>query len=118
MTIQSLPDYSPEPGVLNDRVLLITGASDGIGAALARRCSELGATVILNGRDRKKLDAVYDSIVEAGGPKPAILPLDFKRAKLDQYREMANVIEQEFGECAGKFRFTDAGWPFHQDRFA
>lgn len=101
MTIHAVSDYTPTPDSLKNRVLLITGASDGIGAALSRRCAELGATVILNGRDRRKLDAVYDSIVEAGGPKPAILPLDFKRAKLDQYRDLANVIEKEFGRLDG-----------------
>lgn len=101
MTIRSLPDYSPAPNVLDGRVLLVTGASDGIGAALARRCATLGATVILNGRDTKKLEAVYDRIVVDGGPKPAMLPLDFKRAKLDQYREIANVIKKEFGRLDG-----------------
>lgn len=101
MRIQSVPDYSPEPKLLNERVLLITGASDGIGAALAKHCAALGATVILNGRDRKKLDIVYDAIVDAGHPEPAILPLDFKRAKLDHFREMGSVIEQEFGRLDG-----------------
>ena len=101
MTIHSMPDYSPKPNAFNDRVLLITGASDGIGEALAKRCAQLGATVILNGRDRRKLDAVYDSIVAEGNPKPAILPLDFKRAKLDQYTDLANVIKQEFGKLDG-----------------
>ena len=101
MTIHSLSDYAPEPGTLNDRVLLITGASDGIGAALAKHCALLGATVILNGRDKGKLNQVYDSIVAAGGRQPAILPLDFKRAKLDQYRDLANVVKAEFGRLDG-----------------
>ncbi len=101
MTIHSLPDYSPKPDAFKDRVLLITGASDGIGEALAKRCAELGATVILNGRDKRKLEAVYDAIIAEGWPKPAILPLDFKRAKLDQYAELANVIKQEFGRLDG-----------------
>ncbi len=101
MSIHSLPDYTPKPGSLADRILLITGASDGIGAALARQCAQLGATVILNGRDVKKLEQVYDDIVDKGGPTPAMLPLDFKRAKLDQYTELANVVEGEFGRLDG-----------------
>ncbi len=101
MSILSLPDYTPEPDVLADRVLLITGASDGIGAALAKRCAQLGATVILNGRDVKKLLRVYDEIIVDGGSQPAILPLDFKLAKLDQYGELANVMQKEFGRLDG-----------------
>ncbi|MFK8029476.1 MAG: YciK family oxidoreductase [Gammaproteobacteria bacterium] len=101
MSILALPDYTPSDNVLAERILLITGASDGIGAALAKRCAQLGATVILNGRDTRKLEAVYDSIVADGGPKPAMLPLDFKRAKLDQYAELANVVENEFGRLDG-----------------
>ncbi|MEM7083713.1 MAG: YciK family oxidoreductase [Pseudomonadota bacterium] len=101
MTIHSLPDYVPQNDCLADRVLLITGASDGIGAALARRCAQLGATVILNGRDKNKLNDVYDAIVADGGATPALLPLDFKRAKLDHYEELANVIEGEFGRLDG-----------------
>lgn len=101
MSIRSLPDYVPADHGLKDRVILITGASDGIGAALSRRCAQLGATVILNGRDTRKLEAVYDQIVEDGSPKPAMLPLDFKRAKLDQYKELARVIDDEFGRLDG-----------------
>lgn len=101
MKIHSVESYTPNPTLLTDRVILITGASDGIGAALARRCAELGAQVILQGRSKQKLTAVYDQIVERGGPTPAMLPMDFKRAKLESYQGLADVVDQEFGHLDG-----------------
>ena len=38
---------------LQDRVILITGASQGLGAEAARACAEAGATVVLVGRSQK-----------------------------------------------------------------
>lgn len=55
-------DYNYPQDVLRDRVILITGTSDGIGRALAVHCAELGARVILHGRNVAKLEAVYDEI--------------------------------------------------------
>lgn len=101
MTIRSVPNYAPADDLLTDRVLLITGASDGIGAALAMRCAALGARVILNGRDRRKLTAVYDKIAATGMAEPAMLPLDFKRANVDSYQELAEIIDKEFGRLDG-----------------
>ena len=68
-----IPDnYSPAPQLLKDRVILVTGAGDGIGATAARTFAKFGATVVLAGRTQKKLEAVYDAIVEDGGPEPII----------------------------------------------
>ncbi|MDO9360580.1 MAG: SDR family oxidoreductase [Polaromonas sp.] len=47
-----------------DKVVVVTGAGSGIGEATARRFSEEGACVVLAGRDRKKLDAVADTLPE------------------------------------------------------
>ena len=43
--------FTPEPDLLAGRVILITGASGGLGAALARECARAGASVILSGRN-------------------------------------------------------------------
>src|SRR5690606_31018020 len=81
--------YSPPADLLRDRIVLITGASDGIGKAVALAAAAHGATVILHGRNVRRLEAVYDSIVGAGQPRPSILPLDFERAGPSEYDQLA-----------------------------
>jgi 3-oxoacyl-[acyl-carrier protein] reductase len=52
---------------LRDEVVVVTGGSRGIGAGSARRFAELGAAVVVSGRDRAALDSVVASIISAGG---------------------------------------------------
>ena len=89
--------YAPPAELLRDRIVLITGASDGIGKAVALAAAAHGATVILHGRNIRKLEAVYDSIVNAGQPRPSILPLDFEKAGPPEYDQLATAIDKEFG---------------------
>lgn len=94
-------DYQPPPNLLHDRVVLITGASDGIGKAVAQAAAAHGARVILHGRNVKKLEAVYDSIVGAQQPRPSILPLDFEKAGPENYDKLVAALEKEFGRLDG-----------------
>ena len=93
--------YTPAPDALRDRVILITGASDGIGKAVAQAAAAHGARVILHGRNVRKLEAVYDSIVAAKQPRPSILPLDFEKAGPEEYDKLVAALEQEFGRLDG-----------------
>lgn len=93
--------YSPAPDLLKDRVILITGASDGIGKAVALAAAAHGAQVILHGRKVNKLEAVYDTIVNAGQPRPSILPLDLEKAGAEQYEQLMKALEDEFGRLDG-----------------
>lgn len=86
---------------LKDKVILVTGAGDGIGREAALSYARHGATVILLGRTVAKLEAVYDEIEQAGGPTPAIIPLDMKGATEANYRDMAATIEDQFGRLDG-----------------
>ena len=94
-------DYTPSPNALVDRVVLITGASSGIGRACACACAAAGATVILLARDVPRLEQTYDRITEAGGPEPAILPLDLNGATADDYAQVVKQIDQDFGRLDG-----------------
>ncbi|AMN46859.1 3-oxoacyl-ACP reductase [Steroidobacter denitrificans] len=90
-------NYQPRADVLHDRVVLITGASGGIGKAVALAAARHGARIILHGRNIRKLEAVYDDIVGGGAPRPSILPMDFEKAGPDDYDRMVAALEQEFG---------------------
>jgi NAD(P)-dependent dehydrogenase (short-subunit alcohol dehydrogenase family) len=94
---RDIRNYKPAANVLQDRVILITGASDGIGKAVAQAAAAHGATVLLHGRSVRKLEAVYDSIVAAKRPRPSIVPLDFEKAGPEEYEKLAAALEQEFG---------------------
>jgi NAD(P)-dependent dehydrogenase (short-subunit alcohol dehydrogenase family) len=93
--------FTPEAGLLAGRVILITGAGGGLGRALALECARTGASVILSGRNGAKLDRVYDEIEKAGGPQPAIAPLDLAVATAADYDGLAKTIGDEFGKLDG-----------------
>jgi NAD(P)-dependent dehydrogenase (short-subunit alcohol dehydrogenase family) len=65
---------------LKDRIALITGASRGIGRAVARRFAQEGAQVLLLARNRKGLEEVDDAIKAIGG-KATLIPLDLADGK-------------------------------------
>lgn len=94
--------YEPADGLLDERIILITGASDGIGKALAIRAATLGARVILHGRDQKKLEAVHDEIAALdGAPRPSIAVMDLLRADSGSYASFADSIGKDFGRLDG-----------------
>lgn len=94
---------------LDKRVVLITGATGGLGAAAAKACAREGATVVLLSRTIPKLEKLYDEIVAAGGPQPAIYPLDLAGASEKDYFDLAATLERELGalhgllHCAAEF---------------
>ena len=96
-----MKDYQPAAQALQDRVILVTGAGNGIGRAVACSFGAHGATVILLDRAVRPLDQVYVLIEQAGGPKPAIYPMNLEGATPKDYADLAQVIETEFGRLDG-----------------
>lgn len=90
-------NYSVSTDALKEKVILVTGAGDGIGKQAAISFAAHGATVILLGRTVKKLEQTYDAIEAAGYPTPAIVPLDMKGATKQNYLDMVDTIEDQFG---------------------
>ncbi len=86
---------------LSGRVIFITGASGGVGRPLAVACAARGATAVLHGRVVRKLEALYDEIVAAGGPQPTILPLDLATAGMDDFEHVAGAIRAQLGRLDG-----------------
>lgn len=95
-------DYEYPNDILRDRIILVTGASSGIGRALACHAAKLGAQVLLHGRNVTKLEAVYDQIEEIdGAPRPSIVVLDLATADSDAYLSLAENLVTEFGRLDG-----------------
>lgn len=94
--------YEYSDDILKNRIILITGSSDGIGKALALHAAGLGAQVILHGRSVPKLEKVYDAIEEIdGAPTPSIAVVDLESANAESYTTLAQSIESEFGRLDG-----------------
>lgn len=94
-------DYTARPDLLKDRVILVTGAGRGIGAAAAKTFAAHGATVLLLGKTESNLSAVYDEIEAADHPQPAVIPFNLETALPHQYDELAAMVESEFGKIDG-----------------
>ena len=95
-------DENPEDaGSLAGRVVLITGAGDGIGRAVAMGAAARGARVALLGRTASKLEAVYDAILSAGGARPSICPFDLASSSWADYETLARCLESEYGRLDG-----------------
>lgn len=94
-------NYTPAPHLLKDRVILVTGASQGIGKTAAIAYAQHGATVLLLGRNQKRLDAVYDEIVNAGYPEPMALKLDLAQTSDEQFKAMAQAVFEQLGRLDG-----------------
>lgn len=62
--------------VFKDRIVLVTGATRGIGHAVALAFGKAGATVVALGRTQGALEALDDEIQAAGGPRPALVPFN------------------------------------------
>ena len=94
-------EYQPRPDLLKDRIILITGASDGIGRAAALSYALHGATVVLHGRTLNKLEVLYDEIESLGAPQPAILPLQLSSASPRDYELLYDTLDKQFGRLDG-----------------
>jgi NAD(P)-dependent dehydrogenase (short-subunit alcohol dehydrogenase family) len=94
-------DWTPAADALAGRVVLVTGANGGLGAAAARACARLGATVVLLGKRARALEKLYDELVAAGAPQPAIVPLNLESATPTEYAEVAATIGRECGHLDG-----------------
>jgi NAD(P)-dependent dehydrogenase (short-subunit alcohol dehydrogenase family) len=92
--------YAPSQNALENRVILVTGATAGIGRAVARDLVKHGATVVLHGRSEKALEELYQELRQLG-PEPVVAQLDLEKSQGPQYQSLTDAIEQRFGRLDG-----------------
>lgn len=96
-----MQQYLPAADLLQDRVILVTGAGGTIGSAVAKALAGHGATVVLLGRRVKPLETVYDEIEAGNGAKPAIIPINLATASWSEFQNIATNLDNEFGRLDG-----------------
>lgn len=97
----SIVNYQVISNALKDKVILVTGAGEGIGRQAALTYAQQGATVILLGRTLSKLESIYDEIEQSCGKKSLIIPLDMLGASRENYLDMAASIDEQCGRLDG-----------------
>jgi len=96
-----LNDFAPAPDLLAGRIIAITGATEGIGRALAKGFAAHGATVIALARNLERLETLFDEIVSAGHPEPVLQPTDLEGFRADHAQQLAHAIGNQFGRLDG-----------------
>lgn len=93
--------YRPPTDLLAGRVILVTGAGDGIGRATALGFAAHGATLVILGRTKRKLETLHDEIRDAGHAAPAIAVFDLAKAQGPAYFDLYRQLENGYGRLDG-----------------
>lgn len=92
-----LREYKADASLLNGRTILVTGADSDLGETVVTALAAHGATVVLLGSNRKRLEEIYDRIVSSGAPQPALIPINLTTASAESYEQLAETLGNEFG---------------------
>ena len=79
---------------IENKTLLVTGSTDGVGRLVARRLADQGARVLIHGRDRTRGEQLLDEIRAANRGSAAFLPADF--SSLAEVRRLADSVRQDY----------------------
>jgi NAD(P)-dependent dehydrogenase (short-subunit alcohol dehydrogenase family) len=96
-----MKNYQPHSDLLAGRVILVAGASSGLGRAASLAYARHGATVALLARNEARLEAVYDEIILAGGPEPAMFPFDLGAADDRGLENLVGTLVHHLGRLDG-----------------
>jgi NAD(P)-dependent dehydrogenase (short-subunit alcohol dehydrogenase family) len=93
--------HVPAADELAGRVIAITGASAGLGRAVALACAAHQAQVILMGRSAARLEAVHAEIAATAAPEASIAELDLEKALASDYDRVADAVLERYGRLDG-----------------
>ena len=86
---------------LKNKIILVTGANQGIGKTVSIKYASLGARVILLGRDLHSLEEVYDEIIGLNYSEPMISLMDLEKADGNDYQMIFENLMSQFGQLDG-----------------
>jgi NAD(P)-dependent dehydrogenase (short-subunit alcohol dehydrogenase family) len=101
MTAAVPANYQPREDLLAGRVILVTGAGQGLGREVALAAAACGARTVLLGRKAEKLEATADAIEAAGGQQPGLAPLDLATAGDAEFESLSQLIRRDFRRLDG-----------------
>lgn len=93
--------YQPKKDLLQNRIILVTGATNGIGRTAALTYAQHGASVVLLGRNEEKLRDVAQEIAEAGGTLARWYTLDLLTCTQASCVELAQRIAADYPRLDG-----------------
>ncbi len=96
-----IPDITWQGAGLGGRQVLVVGACGALGRATALACAAQGATVVLLGRRVAALEKLYDEIEQAGGPQPALYPMNLEGATPADMAELGARLQEALGRLDG-----------------
>lgn len=94
-------DYSAPSDLLKGKVILVTGASAGIGRAAAMAFGQRGADVVLCSSNTSRLEETYDLMLAGGCRTPSIYTFDLLCEEEQPYMDFALAIQEEYGRLDG-----------------
>ncbi|ATA24017.1 YciK family oxidoreductase [Brenneria goodwinii] len=93
--------YQPKNDLLQQRIILVTGAGDGIGREAALTYARFGARLVLLGRTESKLQAVSQQIQEESGAKAHVIVCDMLTTRSAQFFQIADELAQTIPRLDG-----------------
>ena len=93
--------FIPSKADFNDKVILVTGAADGIGRAVTLALAEQGATVLMIDKKARHLEKLFDLIVERDFAEPVILPVDLMDVTPESATTIAQAVNDDIGHIDG-----------------
>lgn len=118
MTNFDWQDYRPESDALSGKIILVTGAADGIGKAVTIALAEHKATVLMLDKKARHLEKLSDDIIERGYAEPIILPIDLMEVSPETATTLAQAVHDDIGHLDGVLHnAAELGSPSPMDQY-
>ncbi len=102
----------------DNKTILVTGAANGIGRAVAITLAERGATVLMLDKKARHLEKLYDEILERKFTEPVIVPIDLEHISPESVTQLAQSIVDDFGALSGVLHnAAELGSPSPMDQY-